>query len=108
MTLCTDLTEIGQAIAALPTTNAAAKHDALMFARSLATRGVPRVTVSEDDGVVLTYEGEAATVWYNAVNNVTGERTVRVSTRHDNGHSGVLDMSPRAVGLIAAMLLART
>ena len=57
--------------------------------------------------MVLTYDSECATVWYNAVNNVTGERSVRVQTKHDNGHAGVSDMSPRAVGLIAAMLLAR-
>ena len=108
MTLCADLTEIGTAIGGLPTANEAAKHDALMFARALATRGVPRVTVSEEDGVVLTYDSECATVWYNAVNNVTGERSVRVQTKHDNGHDGVMSVDPHRYSLIAAMLLART
>lgn len=108
MTFCHDLSELGEAIGALPTANASAKHDALMFGRALAARGVSTVDVSESDGVVLTYDSECATVWYNAVNNVTGARTVRVMTKHDNGHAGVIDASPRAYGLIAAMLLART
>lgn len=108
MTICHDLTELGDAIDSLPTANDSAKHDALMFGRALAARGVSKVDVSESDGVDLTYDSECATVWYNAVNNVTGERTVRVMTKHDNGHAGVTDVSPRSYGLIAAMLLART
>ena len=104
MSLCTNLTDIGLAIADIFGVTSEQRHDASMYARAIASRGFCHVTVSASNGVLyLTYETAHVSVTYRAEKD---ERHVRCSTRWGNGWDSTFSVPVRCYGLVAAMLLA--
>lgn len=94
---CSDITEISEALKALPPDTVA-----LDLARQLSARGIAPVVVSATLGkVTLTYERPLVTVVYS-------DNEVTIATRFDNGHDSEFAVDPRRYSFIAAILKAST